>query len=155
MTADKMPDTSNPPTGAALDRFAVSVTAPDHFAWLRTRMSLERTLMAWVRTSVSLIGFGFTIVQFLNRIQELPGGQEVPFPQAPLYLGLALISCGIAALIISIWQYRKVLNYLWAGNFAALAGMTKEEMQTPILAVALGLILIGTFAFGSLLFQFV
>jgi uncharacterized membrane protein YidH (DUF202 family) len=27
-------------------------------------MALERTMMSWVRTAVSLIGFGFTIVQF-------------------------------------------------------------------------------------------
>ena len=33
----------------------------DTLAWLRTRMALDRTLMAWNRTSLSLIGFGFTI----------------------------------------------------------------------------------------------
>ena len=40
------------------DRFAVKATAESHFSWLRTRLSVERTLMSWVRTSVSLIGFG-------------------------------------------------------------------------------------------------
>ena len=29
-----------------------------HLAWLRTYMSLERTLDAWVRTAAALIGFG-------------------------------------------------------------------------------------------------
>lgn len=29
----------------------------------RTRLAYERTLMAWVRTSTSLIAFGFTIYQ--------------------------------------------------------------------------------------------
>lgn len=32
-----------------------------HFSWLRTRLSVERTLMSWVRTAIALIGFGFTI----------------------------------------------------------------------------------------------
>jgi uncharacterized membrane protein YidH (DUF202 family) len=36
------------------------------FAWLRTRMALQTTLAAWVRTATSLIGFGFAIVQFLE-----------------------------------------------------------------------------------------
>ena len=44
-------------------RFAVRLTSDSHFAWLRTRMALDRTMMAWTRTAVSLIGFGFVIVQ--------------------------------------------------------------------------------------------
>jgi putative membrane protein len=51
--------------GAA--RFEVRTTAESHFSWVRTRLSLERTLMSWVRTSVALIGFGFTIVRFFER----------------------------------------------------------------------------------------
>ena len=38
-------------------RFEVHATAGDHFAWIRTRLAIERTLMAWVRTSTALIGF--------------------------------------------------------------------------------------------------
>ena len=53
---------SSPGTG----RFEVRVTADTHFGWLRTRLSVERTMMSWIRTAVSLIGFGFAIVQFLD-----------------------------------------------------------------------------------------
>jgi putative membrane protein len=45
-------------------RFEVRVTADSHFAWVRTRLSLERTMMSWLRTAVALIGFGFAIVQY-------------------------------------------------------------------------------------------
>ena len=41
-----------------------------HFAWLRTRASVERTLMSWIRTAVSLIGFGFAIVQFFSACKK-------------------------------------------------------------------------------------
>ena len=47
-------------------RFEVRAAAADHFAWLRTRLALERTIMAWLRTAVALIGFGFAIVQYLE-----------------------------------------------------------------------------------------
>ena len=47
-------------------RFIVKPGPETHFSWLRTRMSAERTLMSWVRTAISLIGFGFTIFQFLD-----------------------------------------------------------------------------------------
>src|ERR1700750_365804 len=48
-------------------RFEVRVTADSHFAWVRTRLSLERTMMSWLRTAVSLIGFGFAIGQCFER----------------------------------------------------------------------------------------
>ena len=141
--------------GAAPQRFDVRVTADTHFGWLRTRMSLERTLMSWVRTAVSLIGFGFTIVQFFSRLHEIPGTNAARFPEAPYYLGLALIGCGILALLVSIWQYRCSLRYLWSGSFAVVAGATDGGKQTPLLAVAVVLTLIGACAFFAVLFHFV
>jgi putative membrane protein len=145
----------SPPVGPIADRFPVRVTAENHFAWLRTRASIERTMMSWIRTAVSLIGFGFTIVQFFQRMEELPGVNPALHPTAPRYLGLALIACGIAALVISVWQYHWTIRYLWSGSFAQLAGMKNEGMQTPLYAVTFALILIGMFAFGAVLLRFV
>jgi putative membrane protein len=145
----------DPKTDATVGRFEVRVTADTHFGWLRTRMSVERTLMSWVRTAISLIGFGFTIVQFFDRMEDMPGVKPAQFPEAPRYLGLALIFCGIAALVISVWQYRWTLRYLWGGSFAAVAGMKEEGGQTPLIAVCIALILIGLFAFFAVLLRFV
>ena len=36
-------------------RFTVKVAAESHFAWMRTRLAVERTILAWIRTAVSLI----------------------------------------------------------------------------------------------------
>jgi putative membrane protein len=138
-------------------RFEVRVTADTHFGWLRTRLSVERTMMSWVRTAVSLIGFGFAIVQFFERLQQMPGISPASFPKAPQYLGLALISCGVLALLVSIWQYRWTIHYLWHGPFAPVAGMrsdaTKERMQSPVMAIAVLLVLIGLFAFFAVLLR--
>ena len=145
----------SPLGGPVAGRFEVRATASDHFSWLRTRASLERTLLSWVRTAVSLIGFGFTIVQFFERLQELPGVKPSSHPAAPRYLGLALIACGILALVVSVWQYHWTIRYLWSGNFEMIAGMKKEGIQTPLYAVVFVLILIGIFAFGAVLLRFV
>ena len=134
-------------------RFEVRATADSHFGWIRTRLSVERTMMSWQRTAVALIGFGFAIVQYFNHLQQIPGARPAYFPTAPEYLGLALISCGILALVISIWQYRWTVRYLWGGSFAPIAGMTKEGMQSPVIAVAILLIGIGLFAFIAVLFR--
>jgi putative membrane protein len=140
-------------TDATATRFEVRATADTHFGWIRTRLSVERTLMACLRTAVSLIGFGFTIVQFFNHLPNMPGTKPAVFPDAPYYLGLGLIFCGILVLVVSIWQYHSILGYLWGGSFAAVAGVTKEGKQTPLYAVTLALMLVGLFAFFAVLFR--
>jgi putative membrane protein len=134
------------------DRFEVSATASSHFAWIRTRLALERTIMAWVRTSASLIGFGFTIVQFFQRIQST---QTVPvyLPDAPRDFGLALIGSGIIGLIVALWQYHKLLNYLWNSDFRSIAGTEKEPATTSIMWVAIILLFVGLFAFLIVFFH--
>ena len=140
---------SNPHIDPAANRFEVRVTADTHFGWLRTRLSVERTMMSWVRTAVSLIGFGFAIVQFFDRLQQLPGAKPASMPWAPQYLGLGLISCGIISLLVSIWQYWWVDRYLKSGSFAPIAGFGKNGMQTPVIVVAVLLVGVGLFAFSA------
>ena len=144
---------TNPSADTIPGRFEVRATASDHFSWLRTRLSVERTMMSWVRTATGLIGFGFAIVQFFDRMEQMPGVVPAHFPEAPRYLGLSLIFCGVAALVISIWEYRWGLRYLWGENFAAIAGVTREGKQTPLLAVAVVLALVGVFAFFAVLLR--
>jgi putative membrane protein len=107
---------------------------------------------------VSLIGFGFAIVQFFERLQEMPGVRPASYPMVPQYLGLALIGCGILALVIAIWQYRWGVRYLWGSPFTPIAGMagtTKEAMHSPVIATAVLLIAIGLSAFLAVIFRLV
>jgi putative membrane protein len=134
-------------------RFEVRATADSHFSWLRTRLSLDRTLMAWVRTATALIGFGFTIVQFFERLASMEGVAPALRPQSPRYVGLALIGAGILALAISIWQYRWVVGYLRRAPFDTIAGIEEGPLQTPVFALAILLILIGVFAFLAILIR--
>jgi putative membrane protein len=138
---------------ASEHRFEVKPTAESHFSWMRTRMSLERTLMSWVRTSTALIGFGFTIVQFFERMKGADGVKTGAFPDAPRYLGLALILTGVVALVLSIWQYRSFMRYMWSTDFAPIAGFRDAPSATPLLATAIVLALIGAFAFGAVLLR--
>ena len=132
-------------------RFTVDATATTHFAWLRTRLALERTMMAWVRTATALIGFGFTIVQFFERLNNMEGVDPATRPFAARYVGLVLIAAGIIALVMSAYQYRAAIRHLWEGEFAAVAGIGKAPRSTPVYAIAIGLTLIGVFAFLAVL----
>jgi putative membrane protein len=137
------------------DRFHVDANVQAHFAWLRTRLAAERTMMAYMRTAVSLIGFGFAIFQFFYKFHQAPEIADARFPNAAWYLGLALISCGTMAALLSILQYRWTLRYLWSGGFAAIAGMDSEAKQTPLYAMSFLLVLIGLFAFFAVLLRVV
>ena len=131
----------------------MSATPDSHFSWMRTRLSFERTLMSWIRTAVSLIGFGFTIVQVFERFQQAQGAPPPPFPEAPHYFGLALILAGVVALVVSTAQYRQGLRYLWSGPFAELAGTAEGSTNTPLIAVTIVLALVGIVAFLTILLR--
>src|SRR5262250_2688811 len=92
------------------DRFDVRVTADSHLAWLRTRMALERTLMSWVRTAAALIGFGFTIFQFGERLLPAPEGGGY----GPRVVALALVAAGTIASFVALDQYRRMIRYMWS-----------------------------------------
>jgi putative membrane protein len=111
--------------------------------------------MSWVRTAIALIGFGFTIVQFFERLDTMRDVTPALFPDTPRYFGLALIGTGVAALAISVWQYRCSLKYLWEPPYDRLAPLRKDKMQTPILVVCLALLLIGLLTFCAILTRLV
>jgi putative membrane protein len=73
-------------------------------ALVRTALSSEQTLMSWIRTSLSLYAFGFSITQFFFYLeQHQPASSELS--AGPRRLGIALISLGILALVSAIVEH--------------------------------------------------
>jgi putative membrane protein len=91
-------------------------TAPnlaDVLATERTRMAADRTLMGWVRTALSMIGFGFTIFKFLESIQARESVSDPIRQQAPRAVGVTLLSIGLFSLVVAClqhWNYVKTLK---------------------------------------------
>jgi putative membrane protein len=136
-------------------RFEAQPNVGNHFAWLRTVMALQRTLMAAVRTSVSLIGFGFTVAQFFQRLQgNLPEGFEMLRPEMPRNVGLVLIATGIVTLAIFTMQYRNAMRYFRTGPFAAIAATSERPMHRSTYIYAIAVIAIGILAFASVFARF-
>jgi putative membrane protein len=126
-------------TQAGVDRSA-------QMSWIRTRLSLESTLGSWMRTAVSLIGFGFTIFQFFNRLEGVPGIQKARYAWLPDVLSLALVATGTIGLIVVLVEYRNGVRHLWTPPYRELAGPRDRPRLTPTGAAAFVLILIGVFA---------
>src|SRR3974377_2133875 len=65
---------------------------------LRDYLAAERTFLAWVRTGLALMGFGFVVARFALFLQQLRIAGQVPVPQhsgLSLWFGTALIAAGI------------------------------------------------------------
>jgi putative membrane protein len=72
-------------------------------ALVRTALSSEQTLMSWIRTSLSMVSFGFAIAQFIFFLAERQ--DEVNFTSAPNTLGVALISVGALVLVLAVIEH--------------------------------------------------
>ena len=83
----------------------------DKLAVQRTIQAEGRSLLAWVRTSLSLIGFGFTLFKFLQYLYQ-EGAKELMRPQTPRNIGMFLIITGTIPLLLAIIQYIRQIKQL-------------------------------------------
>ena len=65
---------------------------------LRTMLAADRTLMAWIRTSLSMFTFGYTLYKVLQEVKQL--GQLAIHDAAPRNAGVLLTLAGTVALVL-------------------------------------------------------
>ncbi len=88
----------------------------------REHQANERTFLAWLRTSIALIGFGFAIARFGIFLRQLNISitQQEP-PVSPLSssenLGIALVIFGILTIALAAWRYNQVFWQIETGNY--------------------------------------
>ncbi len=119
--------------------------ANDILALDRTRLAAERTLMAWVRTSLSMIAFGFTIYKFLEVMREQSKVLGL-HPQAPRNLGVALIGIGTFALIVACIEY-----WTFVRRLSAVRVYKPWSLALVVggLIALLGLLMLGSVVFNA------
>ena len=100
-----------------------------------------------------MIGFGFTIVQFFEKFQQMSGVKEAARPGMPRYLGLTLIAGGTLALLISTYQYYVLVKYLWSKPFEPITW--DRHTSTPTFAISIIVFGIGVFAFVSVFWRLI
>lgn len=79
-----------------------------------SREAADRTLMAWIRTSLSLIGFGFGIAKYREIL--LNAGMVKGPPEeinTTVIFGLSFIFLGTFALLAAVIKYWRGCNLLW------------------------------------------
>lgn len=110
----------------------------------RNRAAAERTLMAWIRTSLSLISFGFGIDRVVAAIHGA-FNTGVNVLNLSRILGLSFISIGTLALLAAALSHRQDLKHIEKGHF------TYTPRLSLSFIVAIALIGVGFFAFIGIL----
>jgi putative membrane protein len=121
----------------------------------RTRLSADRTLMATIRTSLSLIGFGFTISRFFEELRK--AGTLKTAAGAPHTFGLGLVVLGVCLLVVGIvYQVRFMAGLRRLRDEMTAEGLIHGESGFPVsytMVVAVLLLLLGVSAVVSMSFD--
>lgn len=116
---------------------------PDHAA-------NERTYLAWIRTAIALMGFGFVIEKFNLFLRYL--GRAVPEVAAPRHThvaegaGLAMMVIGLALVLFSTWAFVRNLRLIDTPKSMAYQAKLPNLLLGAVVA-ALGVVLIIYVAF--------
>ncbi len=84
----------------------------------RVRFAAERTFLAWIRTGLAMMGFGFIVARFGMFLREMAAARGTPLPHSPgfsVWVGSALIVLGASVNIIMAAQHARTLKRLASG----------------------------------------
>lgn len=115
----------------------------------RVLFAAERTLLAWNRTSISLMAFGFVVERF-SLFLNVAGREEIEPMQRNIsfFIGISLILLGAFVAIYSIWQHKKILATIRPveipNGYSLGAGMVVNAI-VGILGIALSVYLVWSF----------
>lgn len=116
----------------------------------REHQANERTYLAWVRTSISLIGFGFAIARFGLFVQQLnialTRQEPLPYPYFNSEdLGICLLVFGIVTLVIAAWRYNQAFWQIEKGDY--------RPNRMPVWVMTISVITFGVLSIPLLLLR--
>jgi putative membrane protein len=119
-------------------------------ASLSDSLAAERTFLAWIRTGLALMGFGFVVARFglfLKQLEIINHAESHPSYGLSLWFGTALIAIGVLVNLFSALHYSRLMRELNRGGVPPPRPSTQAVLTALFLAVlgaALAFYLIST-----------
>jgi putative membrane protein len=106
---------------------------------LRDYLAEERTFLAWIRTGLTLMGFGFVVARFglfLEAMQITRGGSPPEAHGFSRWVGTAFMAAGVAVNLLSIRRHLRLVEQLNRGQLAAHPASHQAVVLALFLALA-------------------
>lgn len=103
---------------------------PGDLGAIRTVLAADRTLMAWIRTSLSMLSFGFTIYKLLKALAD---HGQIARTDSPQHVGMFLAAMGTLSMLLGTASYWMTLREI------AQAGPFRLGRSVLLMAVIMSL----------------
>ncbi len=115
-------------------------TTVRHPATPTDHLANERTFLAWVRTSITIMALGFVVAKFGLLVRELSGSSTAGQTSAPVsdVTGVLLVLAGAVLLLLSFSRFRATRDDLAEGRYQVRSGL-EWALTVTMVAVAIGL----------------
>ena len=102
----------------------------------RVLFAAERTLLAWNRTSISLMAFGFVVERF-GLFLQITGKEEIKVFQRHIsfVVGESFVLLAVFMAAFSIWQHKRFLKTLRPAEIPAGYGLSAGMVVNGVVGV--------------------
>lgn len=109
----------------------------------REHLANERTLLAWIRTSIGIMAFGFVVVKFSLFVKQISLllGKDATIPQHGYssVIGIFIVAVGAIILVLSFVKYKRTEKQLINESFQSSSSLI---FSLTIIIIAISIILI-------------